>query len=69
MYTPGDCNILLRDRSRLRGEPQKSFFDSFSLSNAKRLKTKAFLEVNLISLTLRACTVFKNFEKMQAILQ
>ena len=24
---------------------------------------KAFLEINLVSLTLRSCTIFKNFEK------
>ena len=34
------------------------FFDSFSLFNTKRLITKASLEVSLVSLTLRAYTVF-----------
>ena len=29
---------------------------------------KAFLKVSLLSLSLGACTVFKTFEKMQAIL-
>ena len=35
-----------------------NFFDSFSLSNAKGLTRKAFLEVSLVSLAHRACTVF-----------
>ena len=43
----------LRDRSRGCGEPQKavlsSYFDYFSLSNAKRFKIKTFLEVSLAS--------------------
>ena len=33
------------------------FFDSFSLSNAKKLPMKAFLELNLVSLTVRGRTV------------
>ena len=35
-----------------------SIFDSFSLPNAKRLTIKAFFEVTLVSLILRALTVF-----------
>ena len=52
----------LTDKSRIRGQSPKkvlsSFFDSFSLSNTKRLSIKAFLEVTLVSSTLRAGTVF-----------
>ena len=40
-----------------------SFLYSFSLPNAKRLTIKTFLEVTLISLTLRARTVFLYFWK------
>ena len=61
----------LTDRSRIRGQSRKSvlfpFFDSFSLSTAKRLTIKAFLEVTLVSLTLGKRTVFKIFGKTQAI--
>ena len=50
---------------KLHGEPRKSvlwsFFYSFALFHAKRLKMKAFALVNLVSLTLRSCTAFKNF--------
>ena len=47
----------------LRGIPKEDFFFLtyfcwFSLSNAKRLKIKSFLEVNLVSLTLRVHTDF-----------
>ena len=38
-----------------------SLFASFSLFNGKRLSIKVFLEVTLVSLTLRARTVFSNF--------
>ena len=38
-----------------------SIFASFSLFNGKRLSIKVFLEVTLVSLTLRARTVFSNF--------
>ena len=48
-------NYGLRDRSRLCVEPQQevlcSYFDYCSLSNAKRLKMKVYLEVCLASLT------------------
>ena len=50
------------DRSRIRGESRNrvlsSFFDFFSLFNAKKLTIKAFFKVTLVSLTLRARTVF-----------
>ena len=50
---------------RLRGVPPKkvllSFFYSFCLTKAKRLKMKTFLEVIVASLTLRPRTAFKNF--------
>ena len=39
-----------------------SFFYSFSLPDAT---IKAFLEVSLVLLTIRACTFLKIFEKMQ----
>ena len=38
-----------------------SLFASFSLFNGKRLSIKVFLEVTLVSLTLRARTVFFYF--------
>ena len=38
-----------------------SLFASFSLFNGKRLSIKVFLEVTLVSLTLRARTIFFNF--------
>ena len=54
-------NKILRDRSKLPEESQKrvlsSFFDSFALSYAKRLAIKGFLEVSLVSLTLKARTI------------
>ena len=53
--------------SRIRGKSGKrvvlSFFDSVLLSNAKRLTTKVFLEVTLVSLTIEHALFFKTFEK------
>ena len=46
-----------------QGTPKN--FDSFVPPNAKISTIKAFLKVNLVSLTLRTRTV-KIFEKMQA---
>ena len=52
----------LTSRSIFYREPQKkvisSYFDSFSPLNMKRSKMKAFLEISLVPLTLRARTVF-----------
>ena len=48
------------NRSRIGEESQRRFFNHiliFLLSNAKIFTIKAFLEVSLLSLTLRACTV------------
>ena len=50
----------------LRGAPKETSFVLFlfvSLSDANRLKIKVFLEVSLVSLTLRAHTVFNIFLK------
>ena len=52
----------------LQGAPKvcsSVIFWYFSHPNAKRPKTKAFLEVSLVSLTLRARTVFQNCWKYE----
>ena len=50
-----------------KGVPS-SFFDCISVSNAEKSTIKAFMEVSLVSLTLRVRTLFKKFEKMWATL-
>ena len=54
-----------KERWRISTQPQKIVprwaFDSLSLSKVKRWSIKTFLEVTLISLTLRAGTDFLNF--------
>ena len=57
---------MRRIRGQSRNRDLSSSFDSFLLSNGKRLSIKVFLEVTFISLTLREGTVFFNFLKKRS---
>ena len=63
-----EAKVLETGQEFAGSQKKVHFVFSFSfLLKAEIFTIKAFLESNLISLTLRACTVFYNFKKTQVI--